>query len=256
MIDDPLIGLFLLICDLALNPTAGFPLQIAKYENFIIDVDAGIRFGRLSQAVGKYPHLRSAIVRYSRDEYIEVANTLADECGYGRPLEALEEIVRWGTSAPAVAQVMIERESFRYQLENLPIRLLLSHFVAFSQDKLKCPEFFCWAGAWMAGGRASEDGYKRFMSHISLFADKGDDDVVFPRNLPGKDPEGVKQTFNVFYANNIVYGLTRQWILQDGPFTYDLGWLSRTHTEDEMAKSAKGIFEHLYGANPDDFELL
>ena len=41
---DPLVGLFLLICDLAINPTAGFPFDIEDFENFIIDVDPGIRF--------------------------------------------------------------------------------------------------------------------------------------------------------------------------------------------------------------------
>ncbi|TIO99458.1 MAG: hypothetical protein E5X90_23505, partial [Mesorhizobium sp.] len=37
--DSPIVGLFLLICDLAINPTRGFPLDIEFFEDFIRDVD-------------------------------------------------------------------------------------------------------------------------------------------------------------------------------------------------------------------------
>ena len=52
---------------------------------------------------------------------------------------------------------MTEHRLFAYEIANLPVRLLLAHFVAFSQDKLARPEFFCWPGAWMAGERAAPE---------------------------------------------------------------------------------------------------
>lgn len=52
---DPLIGLFLLLCDIAINPTNGFPLDIYDFENFIIKNDPGIRFYLLCNFIGKYP---------------------------------------------------------------------------------------------------------------------------------------------------------------------------------------------------------
>ena len=54
----------------------------------------------------------------------------------------------------------------------------------------------------------------------------------------------------------MIYDLTRQWILKDGPFEYDYGWLSQSHTNDELADWVKGAFERLYGVSPDDFEIL
>jgi hypothetical protein len=56
--------------------------------------------------------------------------------------------------------------------------------------------------------------------------------------------------------DNIVYDLTHQWILEDGPFRYDYGWLSQAYSKEEMANAAKAAFEHLYGAAPDTFEIL
>ncbi|MEN9480407.1 MAG: hypothetical protein RLZZ298_1802 [Pseudomonadota bacterium] len=66
--NDPIIGLFLLICDLAINPTRGFPLNIESFEDFITDADVGVRFTQLSFAVADLPHLRTAIHSHSREE--------------------------------------------------------------------------------------------------------------------------------------------------------------------------------------------
>jgi hypothetical protein len=75
-LDDPIVGLFLLICDLAINPTRGFPLDIEHFDHFINDVDVAVRFTVLSLAVPQLPHLRSAIQGYSREEYVEVSEEL------------------------------------------------------------------------------------------------------------------------------------------------------------------------------------
>src|SRR5205807_7845259 len=93
--DDPLIGLFLLICDLAINPTRGFPLDIESFEEFIFDVDVGIRFVQLSVAIENHPHLRTAIRSCSRDEYVSVSEQIIGSARYDHPLGALEVIVGW-----------------------------------------------------------------------------------------------------------------------------------------------------------------
>jgi hypothetical protein len=86
-VDDPVVGLFLLIVDLAINPTAGFPLDIESFENLIIDVDPGIRFMRLSQSVrDHHPELLGRITEYSRQEYMSVADVLTKTCGYDHPV--------------------------------------------------------------------------------------------------------------------------------------------------------------------------
>jgi hypothetical protein len=253
-IDDPLVGLFLLLCDLALNPSRGFPLQIANYRNFITDVDPGIRFVQLCKVIGnEHPDLRKTITEYSREEYIRVSEILTNSCGYDHPMRTLEEVVRWPQTVPEIKAVMTEQDTFNFEIKNLPIRVLFSHFLKFSSDKLKHPEFFCWPGAWMAGSRTSEAIQTLFLTHLSLFSDKEDDDGVFPRIFPGKDPKNIKKTFDVFFGNNILYDLVQQWILNDGPFDYDLSWLSQAYTNEEMANAAKDSFKHLFGVSPDDF---
>lgn len=255
-IHDPLVGLFLLVCDLSINPTRGFPLQIVEFEKFINDTNPGVRFLRLCSAVRKIPSLKGEIVNYSREEYESVSATLTNECELDHPFLALEEVVNWASSAEGVAALLEEKSTFKYSYENLAVRVLFSHFVAFCQDKLLRPDFFCWAGAHMAGRLVSGESQALWLRHLSLFSDKADDDGIFPREIPGKDMGAVQETFNVFYANNVGYDLIRQWVLLDGPFRYDFSWLSKRHGQSEMATWAKGTFTHLVGINPDKIRVL
>ena len=167
----------------------------------------------------------------------------------------LGQITQWVDNIPAIVALMSEYESFNFTNMNLTIRVLFSHFLRFSTDKYKHPEFFCWPGAWMAGERASDNIQNLFLKHQSLFSNKETDEGIFPRQLPGRDPEGIMQTFNTFYGTNLLYDLTRQWIYEDGPFVYDLSWLSTAHTKDQLETAAKTAFENLFGVNPDKFQF-
>ena len=52
-VDSPQVAIFLLVCDLALNPGRGFPFPITAYEEFINDVDPSTRFFNLCKAARK-----------------------------------------------------------------------------------------------------------------------------------------------------------------------------------------------------------
>jgi len=153
-LDDPLVALFLLICDLAINPTRGIPLEIQNFADFIRDVDVGVRFTLLCQAVAELPHLKRAIVDYSKSEYIAVCQDLTALVGYDHPIKGLDAVHEWLDKAPGLPKLMDEYKVFGYGLVNLPLRVFLSHFVAFYRDKLDHPEFFCWAGIYMSGQRS------------------------------------------------------------------------------------------------------
>lgn len=251
-IDDPVIGLFLLICDLAINPTRGFPLDIESFEDFITDVDVGVRFTRLSLAVARLPHLRTAIRSYSREEYVAVSGQLADEVGYDHPLAALEVITLWIDQSPGLNSLMSEHKTFKFELPNLPIRVFSSHFVSFARDKFVRPEFFCWAGTWIGAADTNEI----WMRHLSLFSDRGDKPGVYPRKWPDRDENAVMTMFERFYGMTAVYDLTRQWILKDGPFVCDYTWLSENYSQERADTWANDSFRQAYGVNLKDFEIL
>lgn len=255
-IDDPVIALFLLICDLAINPTRGFPFPLNAPEDIIIDIDPGARFTRLCEAAKQNPALSTAIQSRSLEEYVEVAGALTAPCGYDHPMAALETFVDLIDKDDGAAVLMREWESFRFTPSNQPIRVMVSHFLAFCRDKYEHPEFFCWPGAYTAGGGVTETYQEMFLRNLSLFSDRSDNDGIFPREIRGRDQDAIQETLNVFFGSTLLYNLTRQWILEDGPFCYDFHWLTGRHENDDIVAWAKKTFEANFGAHPEALEFV
>ncbi|QHG74443.1 hypothetical protein [Ensifer adhaerens] len=214
----PTVALFLLICDMAINPGSGFPYGISPhYHSFITDTDPGARFLTLASLVRlKCPAIATAIHNYSREEYAMVSEELARHALHASPLAIAATFSDWVGKAPSLGALMEEHRTFNFKPGNLPVRVIFSHFLAFIQDKLKTPEFFCWPGAWMAGDRVSEQANLLFDRHGALFVDKEDDDGIFPRLVAGRDESRVHQVFESFYAINVTYDMTDQWIRKPG----------------------------------------
>lgn len=254
-ISDPLVGLFLLVCDMAINPTRGFPYEIERLETFIEDIDSGLRFVRLCEAVAQHPHLKSAIVAYSREEYIAVSTALAEATGMDPPVAALKEIVGWLEELPELRALMEEHRTFRFDRMHQPVRVFVSHFVDFVRDKLARPEFFCWPGHWMVGDGA-EQTVGLWLRHLSLFSDRGDKPGVYPREWPDRDPSDIKEMFERFYGTMALYDLTRQWILSDGPFRCDFEWLTENYSQERAEAWANDSLQQVFGVTMDDFEIL
>lgn len=90
----------------------------------------------------------------------------------------------------------------------------------------------------------------------AAFVDKADDDGVFPRTYPDKDPAAVQETFQDFYASTVTYDLTRQWIVETGPFHYRYNWLVQKAKHEEMKDFGDRHFHSIYDVWPDDIEIL
>ncbi len=256
-IDSPTVALFLLVCDLAINPGAGFPIQIQFFSSFVEDADPGMRFLFFCRTIAtERPDLARAIVDYSRAEYFEVADALTKPLVLDSPLAVAETTVGWVNSDKGLSPLMTEYQTFEFTQGNLPLRVLFSHFLSFNFDKLATPEFFCWPGAWMVGERLSSNIATLFERHSALFVDKADDGGVFPRILQGKNESKVQRTFESFYSFNVTYDMTRQWIMEPGRFNYNYRWLSESGSPNDIKAFVDRHFEMLYGVHPDDFEII
>jgi hypothetical protein len=216
-IDDPVVGLFQLLCDIATNPSAGFPMPLTTPSTFIMDVDPGFRFFFLCRAVAKdCPDVARMITDYSRAESAEASEALCHPLIIDTPLAIAEKICGWGKESDELEALLNEHRTFGYGPVNLPVRMLFAHFMSFCQDKLERPEFFCWPGVWMTGQRAMPSGADLFERQSAPFLDKPDDTGIYPRLMEGKDETVVQQSFDTFYATNVTYDLTRQWVSNAG----------------------------------------
>jgi len=255
-VDDPIVGLFLLICDMALNPYGGLPCDIERYEDIVRDLDPGARFTYLSMAARERPELFDAISCFSAEEYWTVAAVLAEECGYISPHEGLKAIAALASGDPGARRLLEERATFKFDMTNLPLRVMTAGFLAFSIDKLASPEFACWPGIYTAGGSLEPEHERIFRDHLSLFSDRGDSEQIFPRAFPDKSPEGIKRTLDGFFGSLILYDLAQQWTLRDGPFRFDYHWLTGRTSNNALIDWAKQTFEGNFGFPLDDFEIL
>ncbi len=59
------------------------------------------------------------------------------------PLSIADVCAKWTKPGAPFESLMREKDTFDYGPGNLPVRVLFSHFLAFMQDKLVHPEFFC-----------------------------------------------------------------------------------------------------------------
>jgi len=152
------------------NAGAGFLCPLRFFASFVTDVDPGISlpFSLPRTIATKRPDVASAIVGYSRNEYVEVAEALTRPLLVDSPLTVAETVALWARESEGIKSLMAEHQTFEYGPENLPVRVLFSHFLAFNIDRLARPEFFCWPGAWMVGERLSPGNYDALRTSLGF----------------------------------------------------------------------------------------
>ncbi len=250
----PEVSLFLLICDIAINPVDGFPIHVSSFDTFLDDVDPGTRFWRLCVAATKGDPA-GAINRLSRDEYLEIAGDLCKTANLTNPMDGLNCVERWTTNGSSFSNLLSEGEKLHFLGPNMALRLIISKFLAFCNDKKLYPEFFCWPGLNMVDPPGHEQAVMLFQKHQSLFTNRSDKRGIFPRVIKGITPDQLVQTLTEFYQWNVIYDLVDQWILEPGVFDLPFDWLTES-TNDEIFHWSNRLFENVYGVRPDQFTIL
>ena len=254
---DSNIGLFLLICDIAINPTNGFPLQIRDYKNFIYKNDPGARFEIMCMKIAENkPLFKNCIINYTYDEYQKTAAQICKLCDLTPPHEGCEKVSSW-FNQESIKKLMIEESKSKYSLENLPIQVLFSKYLRFQEDKLKMPEFFCWIGFHFSNVKSKEDSItfnSLFEKHKALFME-GDDGEIKPAIFDHLDMKEAQKTFNSFYQTAIQYDVILQWIREDGEFDLSYNWLTNK-TQKEINPNIKRDFHNTFGINLEQIEVM
>ncbi len=256
-VDDPLLALFLFICDLSLNPSAAFPCHAPNpLESFVDALNPGARFCLLARFISRHPYMKTAVRRFDRSEYEAMSSELCAALDEPPHLDVTKMFSDWFGHSGPLGGLRREYDIYKFDSVNFVIRHLFSHFLAFQQDKDLRPEFFCWPGAWMAGERVSTNEEQLFERHGALFIDKECDDSIFPRQQPGRSEEMLQNVFNEFYHNSVVYDLVNQWISEPGPFRYDVRWLAASAPQAEAELFLRRQFKTVFGHDPVDVEIV
>lgn len=255
-IDDPLIHLFLLVLDLAINPGEGFPFEIKYFQYFVGSVDPGIRFIYLCKSIkDNHPELKSHIVECNSEEYFYVTSKLSRDIYAPSPHEMFLAFNKWLTENNSLKELMEEDRAFSFNDENLPIRLIFSRFLKMQVDKNDSPEFFCWPGRYLSGQYDHDKADYLIKEHQALFRDKADGNV-YPAIINTRSEESIKKTFQSFYNWVAAYDLARQWIVEEGEFNCDYLWLTAEFDNRQMNTWAENNFNQLFNLKFRDFTFL
>lgn len=258
-IDDPIIGLFLLVVDLALNPFEGFPINVRSPSTFLSDVDPGTRFVMMARQVHMRPEFKTAIQHHSKSEYEEVTNALSATFLWPSPTKVAKHLAKWETS-PGIAELIAQDNTFQFSDANLPVRVFAGRFLAYQRDKSVCPEALVWPGAWaslapQSAAAVTEQHIQTVMRNAPLFVDAPNGEVR-PTLLAGRSEQDVYSTFNRFFSWNASYDLIRQWTVEEGPFDFDFRWITPKAEPREFENWCSNTFEELFGIRPSNFWIL
>lgn len=258
--NNSVIGLFLLVCDIAINPSDGFPFDIHHYETFIISNDPGIRFTMLCQVINKQKaKWITAIKKYSRSEYIKFSEELCNEIVCLPPLYGSAIVAQWAEENESVKELLDEESQMKFKPENMEVRLFASKYIRFQQDKIKYPSIFCWTGKSMTNEASKEINLKLvekiFKKHQALFIDDTEG-VIKPIIFENCSQEDIEATFNLFYAYNTTHDMIMKWIKEKGDFTYDYQWLTTKHSDEEMKNWIRNNFKKVFSIYPEDLIVI
>lgn len=203
-VGSPLVALYLLLIDIAINPAEGFPFTIEYYEDFVKDTDPGIRFMNLCNAVkDNFPEFKDNIKEYSREEYWTISNSLCEYLHIHSPYECLSELADWCGKQESIIELLKQNKAFIYNSENLVVRLIFGRFLSFQQDKINNPEFFCWPGIYLNEERKSTITDELYLKHQAIFKENINMDIA-PSMLPGIDEKTLKDTAG-FFMEGLLY---------------------------------------------------
>jgi hypothetical protein len=254
------IGLFLLLCDISINPTDGFPHDIFHYRTFIILNNPGIRFTLLCQVIrNEKEKWSTAVQEYSRTEYVSLTKELCDAINCASPLEGSAKVADWAQDFQSVKDLMIEESQMKFKPENLAIRLFASKYIRFQEDKLKYPGIFCWPGKSMTGEHARELDFTLveniFNKHHALFMDD-ENGVIKPTLFEGCEQKNIQETFNTFYTFNTTYEMIMKWVRQPGEFTYDYSWVTADFSESDVKNWIRENFKTSFNIYPEELSII
>jgi len=254
----PTVHLFLLTCELAINPCDGFPFDIHRFESFVESNDPSFRFMWFALHIAKHPELKVAISACTKAEYEQVSTILCRGLGCCQPVEISKLIWEWVSKEASLRSLLREDETFDFKDRNLPIRVLFAKYIRFAEDRLRRPEFFAWPAMHFVEvakpGIDLDESLVLFGRHQPLFIADMDGEIR-PALVKGREESKVYQTFNDFYYSNVLYHMVRQWIVEDGPFDYDFTWLTPRYTAQFTKSWADTLFTKVFNTPPDSFEL-
>jgi hypothetical protein len=251
----PEANLFLLLCDISLNPCVGYPDDITNYAGLLEEISPGIRFLRGCEVVRDQRDLCGDVFSLDRNSYEQVSKTICSAMRVKTPWEIAQSITDLAMRMPSLESLRKEfTGNCKFKLNSVPIRYTFLKHILFMEDKAKHPEIFCWPAqnfTLLSRKKSSIADYakKLLRKHSPPFFAHGMNSPVVPTPQDGADPSGLERVSATYFKWIIIYDLITQLISRDGPFCFNYVWLNPDKDQDWYQKWIEKDFKDLLGCD-------
>jgi hypothetical protein len=267
--NDPLVNTFLLLCDIAMNPSFGFPEGIETFAGFIEAVHAGHRFHYLCMLVARSPQVVDALSSVNRHSYLQTMAFICGSLGWKTPLDVAAKWLHIYLEADLLSDLIKLRNNHDFTRDaqgvsmSMPVRLAASRQVSLLQDKLRMPEVFCWAGHYLGIGVRghSESVLTRTLNkHPAPFAilnEYKDGPIVYLCGVDTTPPDDqkAKEVIEQHFSVQMSADVMRQTIARHGDYAFNYMWDNPNIGIDLRAR-ARRSFTNLTGRHLESINIL
>jgi hypothetical protein len=247
--DEASVNLFLLVCDIALNPSAGYPDDIDPRRDFVRDYHPGMRFVRLCDEVKQCHAILDEVEKVGRSSYLNASQRLCSKLKWADPVSAAERCLAAGRKMTGYAQMRRQFEECDFGAEHVPVRFYMGSHLEFLERKIECPHFFCWPARFLAITKGQEQEAFAFQAMLSWsappFVTSSFKSGVDATNLEFGDPQKRHRFGTNYFATIALYDMVRQWISNRGKFRFDYSWKESFSESDQRTLGQQ--FEKSFG---------
>lgn len=226
------VNLFLLLCDIALNPSYGYPIKSDDLERLPESVHPGVRFLRAAEVIRNYPDLASSIKNGNDAEYAETADTICRKAGgWLAPSEIASAVLKLVSENPMRDTFFQDYLANAYGETNPALRFLGIRHWSFMEAKSRSPACFCWPGLQcvMNAGDIDVDPRGNLATFSPPFVRSTSDEGFSLRYMfpPGtvSDVKRADKIINDFFTFQIFVDTVRQLVASSGPFILNYWWI-------------------------------
>ncbi len=250
--DGPLssnVAMFLLLCDIALNPDAGYPGPIHRHEMFYYDVHPGIRFMRLCYLLAREPSLDNAIDVTDNAAYDKFSGALCNALRWIPPRQIARQITAAVRNDEKLEALVRDGEQLLYDSATISVCFLLYKHLFHMRSKAEDPAFFCWVDGFRVSANetlvvkaALDNNSKYYNARTAPFFWFESDGLIHPNMNLGDSDEQREHLMSQYFTRQGDADLLRQLMASPGEFDFTFFWnespemepLLRRHTEESI----------------------
>jgi hypothetical protein len=250
----PSVGLYLLACDLALNPPIPYPVEMANITDIVEHCHPGIRFLSICEKISQNPSKWFQSFRYTYEVHCEFTAALEPSPYSFSISEIAGQCVDFWMRLPDLNDIINGQIDKALELPSTPLKLLLRKHVLLMREKQKSPHLFCWYGALFIEVIFRKFGFVRYGPPLISIGQTGQ---IF--GSPSLNEGKANNPENILYNLLISQGmndLVRQWISKPGLFLYNYDWIDPREPEAFWRDALGNYLTKMYGIKPDDIYVL